>query len=158
MSKVIITQGPSGSGKSTYIKNNYPNAKVFSADHCFMIADKYCFDPTKLGEAHKTCLRKFTNEIIKLVSASNTLFPMLESDSVLVVDNTNTQLWEMSPYIQIAAAYGFSVEVIRCKCDTAKAAARNTHGVPAKAVEAMAARMQSPLPFWACSFKEVNTD
>ena len=32
---VVIMRGPSGSGKSTYIKKNFPDANVVSADHFF---------------------------------------------------------------------------------------------------------------------------
>lgn len=144
--RVIIMQGVPGSGKSQYISKNLSHAKVFSADHYFMVSGEYKFDPLKLGEAHKLCLFKFVQELVKQ-----------QDDSVLVVDNTNTQLWEMAPYVQVAAAFGADVEVIRCVVSPDIAAARNTHGVPEKGVRAMHSRLEKPLPFWPCTYREVQT-
>ena len=144
--KVVVMQGVSGSGKSTLSNKLFPYAKHFSADHYFMIGDEYKFDSSKLGDAHAECLLKFTNA---LMNGGN--------EDVLVVDNTNTSLWEMAPYIQLAAAMGAEVEVIRCICRTDVAADRNTHGVSLKACAAMQGRMEKPLSFWKCSYREVFT-
>lgn len=148
-------QGVSGSGKSTKaeeIMNDYNHAVLVSADLYFMQEGGYKFDPSKLGEAHQSCLRNF----LDLITGAG-LDHSESGPDLVIVDNTNTQLWEMAPYIQTAAAYGHEIEVIRCVCPVEKAAGRNLHGVPEEAVQGMASRLEKPLPFWPCTFREVVT-
>jgi predicted kinase len=66
----------------------------------------------------------------------------------IVVDNTHTQLWEFSGYVQIAEAFGYEVEIVRMDTPVDVAASRNLHGVPLKAVQSMADRFQKVLPWW----------
>lgn len=115
MKLAIILQGQSGSGKSTHAAKAFPDAMVCSADDYFMVDGEYKFDPAKLGEAHKACLQSW-------------LLALGADLDVIVCDNTNTSLWEMSPYIQVAAAMGCEVEVVRCVASAETAAKRNTHG------------------------------
>lgn len=144
-------QGVSGAGKSTWIKKNCPDAVVCSADHYFLDKNgKYNFRAEDLGKAHQSCLRKFVSEV---TSPNREDFP-----NDVVVDNTNCALWEMAPYVQVAAAYDFQVEVVRLVCDVSVAAGRNEHGVPEKSVKGMAARMEKPPKFWACTYREEVTD
>jgi predicted kinase len=148
MSKIaIVMQGQSGSGKSTYVKQNYPTAMVCSADDYFIdkATGEYRFDPAKLGEAHKACLRSF-------------LLAMAAEEELVVCDNTNTSLWELAPYVQTAAALGYKVVVVRCVASAETAAKRNTHGVPESAVRGMTDRLEKPLPFWPCEYNEVVTE
>lgn len=134
--KLKIMRGISGSGKSTYTRKNFPGALVCSADQEFIGPDGvYIFDPKKLGEAHLGCWRK-THEAL------------MRGEELVVVDNTNTQLWEMSPYVQMGNALGYEVEIIRMDTPAHVAAARNVHGVPADKVRAMADRFQKVLPHW----------
>jgi predicted kinase len=142
--KVIVMQGLPGSGKSTWIKNNCPGAVVCSADHYFTDREtgEYKFDPTKIGEAHKECLRAF-------------LDATEAEEDLVVVDNTNLSLWEMATYIQVAAARGYTVEVVRIMADPGVCAQRNVHGVPLKTILQMADRMEQPLFFWPCKVKTV---
>jgi predicted kinase len=137
-------QGQSGSGKSTYVAANYPNAMVCSADDYFIKDGEYRFDASKIGEAHKECLRAW-------------LMAMAAGEDLVVCDNTNTCLWELAPYVQTANALGYKVVVVRCVVDAKTAAARNTHGVPERAVEAMTSRLEKSLPFWPCDYNEVST-
>jgi predicted kinase len=144
--KVIIMQGLPGSGKSTWIKNNCPEAVICSADHYFLDREtgEYKFDATKIGEAHKECLQKFLEQ---------TEGPLAED--LVVVDNTNLSLWEMATYIQVAAARGYTVEVVRILADPGICAQRNVHGVPATMIYRMADRMEEPLRFWPVTVKTV---
>lgn len=124
-------RGVSGSGKSTYIRDHLPGAYVCSADHFFIGTDGvYRFNPTKLGEAHRWCYRKF-------------LTALSDWRELIVVDNTNTQLFEFYGYIQLAWAHDYEVSAVRMDTPVELAAARNLHGVPAAGVEAMAARFQT---------------
>lgn len=132
--KVTILRGISGSGKSTFAKENYPSAVVCSADDYFMVDGEYKFDFTKLSQAHGTCFKKAAEA--------------LEFGQDVVVDNTNTQVWEMSPYVLLAQSYNAEIEIVLLDCPASVAAVRNCHGVPTAAVEGMAERMEDPLPFW----------
>ena len=126
MAQVIVMRGVPGSGKSTYVKQNYPNAFVVSADHFFEKGGKYQFDPRKLGQAHGECLKNFT-EAIRSCSP----------DAVIVVDNTNTTNAEMAPYAALALAYGHNLKTVMLQTMACIAAQRNQHGVPEATVERM---------------------
>lgn len=144
MKKCIVLQGVSGSGKSTYAKklvaDNGGKGIVFSTDDAFMQNGKYCFDGSKLGLAH-----------------SHNLFSFIEACrneyDFVICDNTNTTPAEIAPYYAVAEAYGYAVEIHYIRCDSEVAAARNTHGVPLKAVEAMAKRIENTArdipPWWS---------
>lgn len=139
--RVIIMQGVPGSGKSTLAREFAANAKsvkVVSADHYFeeLGGGTYAFDPSKLGEAHGQCFRRF-------------IAAVQEGVETVIVDNTNTTATEVAPYVLGGEAHGYKVEVIRVTCDPDVAAARNTHGVPVHAVRAMASRIAScQMPPW----------
>ena len=141
--RVILMAGVPGSGKSHYVNNKLGLSResVVSADNFFVGSDGvYRFDPSQLGAAHGDCLRGFVSSLHQGLRT-------------VVVDNTNTTAIEMSPYVALAAAYGYEVEIVRVGCDPAVAAARNTHGVPERAVRAMAERLDKTFqeglpPFW----------
>lgn len=89
MKKVIILSGISGSGKSTYGRKLLEGAlwtSVCSADDYFMVGSEYRFDASKLSLAHGQCFKKF----IDLLKGG---------DQVVVVDNTNTSVVEIAPYV-----------------------------------------------------------
>lgn len=137
--RVVIMRGVPGSGKSTYVKANYPGAFVVSADDYFTRDGVYTFDPAKLGEAHKNCLRRF---LAFLRTAPH--------DSTLVVDNTNTHAHEIAAYYRLAECYAESVEIVHIRPGLASwynAAARNVHGVPVDLVARMYVEAET-LPAW----------
>lgn len=129
MRTVTILRGVSGSGKSTYTAKNFSTATVCSADLFFLKDGVYQFDATKLGNAHSWCFRQFEAALQR-------------GDDSVVVDNTNTKLWEFKNYVQAAAKYGYEVKVVRLTVDVAVAAARNLHGVPVETVQRMQDRFQ----------------
>jgi len=133
--KVTIIAGISGSGKSTLAGAECGGSVRCSADDFF--TDKvgdYHFNPAKLGEAHAMCLRKFVEALLAGKDA--------------VVDNTNTTSTELAPYIALANAYGVDLRIVVIRCDAEIAARRNTHGVPERAVRAMASRLERTLAHW----------
>lgn len=149
--RVIIMQAVPGGGKSTWAQD-WPDAlgasvTIVSADHYFEdpITGEYRFNPAKLGAAHASCMRAFLRAC---EDASES--------SIVVVDNTNITVDQMSPYYLVARAYKATVEVVRIVCDPEVAAARNSHGVPRETVLRMARMMQDPPKFWECKFTKVQ--
>lgn len=132
--QAIILQGPQGSGKSTFTRN-IPNAHVCSTDDFFMVDGIYTHEVAKLKEAHGACLRKY----VAALQAGRT---------PVVVDNTNSQRWEMSGYVQLAKAFGYEVEIHTFMIDPKVAFARNTHNVPWDTLIRTVMFMESPLALW----------
>jgi predicted kinase len=135
--KVIVMSGISGSGKSTYIGNmvSAHNAFVASSDSFFMNEDKYIFDSKKIGEAHAHCFRSFIEA-------------MIAKRPLIVVDNTNTTIEEISPYMLGAAAFGYEAEVITMRVsleDMEKCEKRNVHKVPTAVLKQQRNRLNSRL-------------
>ena len=139
--KVIILSGIPGAGKSTFTKT-LSRQIVVSADHFFLNnKGEYNFDFRKLSEAHGSCLKQFTNLIVS---------GELDDFDYLVVDNTNTSVLEIAPYVALANAYGLECELVTIECDPEIAANRNVHGVPLDACKRMANNMKARTlpPFW----------
>lgn len=134
---IVILQGVSGAGKSTYanrLLGESPDGAIVSADDYFVVGERYQFDPSKLGEAHASCLRRFM-----------VLTAMRKSP--IIVDNTNARVDEIAPYYAIGEACGYRVEVVRVECDPLMAAARGLHGVSArKNVQVYSTMMRQDYP------------
>lgn len=125
MKRVIIMRGITGSGKSTYIRNHFADATVVSADHFFEQSGTYVFDVTQLEAAHRTCFKTFLEALER-------------GDETIVVDNTNVEAWEVSPYVATAQALGYEPEIITLVFDPDAAARRSLHGMDPKRVAAKA--------------------
>lgn len=144
--KVYIMQGIPGSGKSTLALKMMGQAadvgaavlKV-SADDYFYEGSEYKFDASKLGEAHAQCLHNFVEWV---------RYPPKSEVCLALVDNTNIHLWEMSPYVAVAAAYGWSVEVHTTMCPVEMALARGLHRVPEEVLNRMLAELEEPFDRW----------
>lgn len=124
--RVMILRGVPGAGKSTYISENKAEADpVVSADLFFMKGGTYKFDPRKLSEAHGWCLRGF------VLAVNGKMFRGMEvRPETIWVDNTNITVGEVAPYVALAQAFGYHVEIITLREDPMVAGARNIHGVP----------------------------
>ena len=99
--KLILMRGVSGSGKSTLaekICSEQEFAVIVSTDHYFMVDGEYRFDPKRLGEYHAANVNR-TEQF------------MVEQCACIIVDNTNTQAWEMKPYVELAMKHGYAVEI-----------------------------------------------
>lgn len=147
---VIILQGVSGSGKSTAIarieERAGMRASVVSADHFFMVGGEYKFSLAGLTEAHATCFRKY-------------LKALTESEPLVVVDNTNTSDWEVSPYILGANAFGYAHKIMQIRVrDLEKAATRNTHGCPLAGIQGQAERIANFKPLYGWTVETVDSD
>lgn len=148
---VIIMRGVSGGGKSTFAKrlaSGRPPSNgeqlhlllreaseidvraIFSADDFFIEKGVYCFDRSRIGEAHADCLYRFVE------------FVRPDEDGVCeklaIVDNTNTTVGELAPYAAVAKAYGHEVHVVEVHLGNDAAVVgqkRNVHGVPLATTE-----------------------
>lgn len=136
MKEIVLMRGLPGSGKSYSAKTH--GDVVRSTDDFFVGADGvYRFDPARLAEAHAWNQARVAEDIKAGVEQ-------------VVVDNTNTCLWEMTPYVRLARAAGYSVgfgfPATKWADDPEECFKRNTHGVPLETIQRMAERYE-PLPF-----------
>lgn len=145
MKRVIIMRGPSGSGKTTFVERNFPYAVVVSADMYFTTeiewADRaiveYNFEPAKLGMAHAWCMNQFILN----------LFAPHEEVPIVVVDNTNTCIWEFANYVLLSKRVGVTPEVITTDLHHQSVSAlelsrRTVHKVPIEIIERMIANYE----------------
>jgi len=142
MKKVVIMRGVPGAGKGYHVEaiieeSTYPDREfqvtVVSADHYFEKNGSYDFDPTKLPEAHASCMCAF-------------LQALQEEHEMVVVDNTNIKLWMVDQYVKAARVANYDVEVVEVMpvtlSDLRRIAGRNSHGVPADIVARMAVEFE----------------
>lgn len=135
--KLIILRGVSGSGKSTLAKKlaeeHEGEVAICSADHHFIDSrGVYNFDVSQLGAAHVACFKKAMDS-------------MMIGVGLVIIDNTNTRRAEYSPYVMLARANGYEVELHQIEgADVDVCADRNVHGVPDHAIKAQQDRMEKP--------------
>lgn len=151
MSTIIvhILRGLSGSGKSTWAR--HLNAEVSpiavcSADHHFTSWETGCynFNPKELRYAHQKCFDRF-----RYALRNDDLF------RAVVVDNTNTQVWEFAQYVEWALDAGVPAKHIKIHefnqhlLTDAELAERNIHAVPEQSIRAQRSRWEDATTF-AC--------
>lgn len=136
---MILMRGCPGSGKSYLAEGlimsyrGKPKDYVFSTDDYFMKKNGYYFQPSQLTEAHQW-------------NQTRVLKKVREGVSPVIVDNTNTQLWEMTVYASLAINHGYLIEIL--EPDTPwffklnELAKRNKHGVPRDKLEIMLDRYE----------------
>ncbi|XP_040160386.1 uncharacterized protein LOC120898504 [Anopheles arabiensis] len=132
---MVLMRGAPGSGKSHLSRalidhtsgGDYRN-HIFSADDYFMVNGVYKFQPDAIDAAHR-------------FNQQNVLAKARDGWSPIVVDNTNICLWEMYPYVQMAADHGYFLEVLEPQThwrnNSRSLAIRNTHGVPEPKIKRM---------------------
>ena len=126
---LVILRGVPGSGKSRLAVgitdvtlgpgNN--SHHILSTDDFFVQQRGYVYDPSKLQEAHGWNHRRAFQA-------------MSRGMSPVIIDNTNTQMWEMKPYAMMATDYGYIIEILEPDTwwvfNDKELAKRNSHGVP----------------------------
>jgi uridine kinase len=94
---VIIVRGVSGAGKTTFTNTIAEPKVVCTADDYFEQDGQYNFNPTKLGEAHKQSMNKFTQALLN---------PAVKN---IVIANTNTKPSDYKYYVDKANEVGAKV-------------------------------------------------
>jgi predicted kinase len=129
---MTIMRGLPGSGKSTKARQLADdNTVICSADDHFMVDGEYVFNPDQIGAAHQACQDKARKALM--------------DGKDVIIDNTNTQKWEMQPYLDMAAFFKVTLEVVNIfdgGCSDEELVERNSHGVPIEAIRRMRARWE----------------
>jgi predicted kinase len=134
---MIIMRGLPGSGKSTLVTKLLSDGPAFvcSADDFFVDASgEYHWDPKRIHEAHQVTQAR-AKKYVEL------------GMSPIIVDNTNTMVWEARPYVENAVANGYAVEVLQPSTpwcfDPVELAKRNKHNVPEASIRKMLNRWET---------------
>ncbi len=133
---MVIMRGAPGSGKSHLAKeiidattgDEYYN-HIFSSDDFFYDQrGNYQFSTYRLGEVHESNKKRVEHY------ASSGWSP-------IIVDNTNTKVWEMQNYFVIAVRFGYLIHIVEPNTtwsqSAGKLAMKNSHGVPKESIERM---------------------
>jgi hypothetical protein len=137
---ITIMRGLPGSGKSHRAKKlvldhaiNGVNAVAISTDDYFMAGRHYLFSPQQLPAAHAWNLDRCSKLIDKKFMR-------------IVVDNTHTQLWEMTAVVDMGLKAGYEIEFRADKfgfgVSVAGCTRLNKHGVPEHAIQRMSDRWE----------------
>jgi len=125
---MYIMRGLPGSGKSTKSNMYGQGGVILSTDDFFMRDGEYQFEETLLPEAHEWNKQRAYEAIRNGVSP-------------IVIDNTNTQKWEVYDYVNAAVDAGYDVKFDEADTpwakDPAELAQRNRHGVPQNKIQEM---------------------
>jgi predicted kinase len=139
---MIILRGAPGSGKTTLAKQlvNGTSSVICSADDFFTDEQgAYHFDSRLGNEAHADCYRS-------AVDACQQATPLV------VIDNTNITVRDISPYHALGTAYGYDVEIITLECPADLCASRTPHCVSQKKCEFLVKLLDEESPkipnFW----------
>ncbi|KFP08030.1 NEDD4-binding protein 2-like 2 [Calypte anna] len=133
---LLILRGLPGSGKSTLSRTllgQSCDGIVLSTDDYFRQQDGYTYNAAHLGDAHDWNQKRAKQA-------------MEQGKSPVIIDNTNTQAWEMKPYVQVALEKGYRVEFYEpdtwWKFDPEELEKRNKHGVTREKIAQMLERYE----------------
>lgn len=136
--RLILMRGCSGSGKSykaRQLKEEFGGI-ILSTDDIFTDSDGevYLWCASWLKEAH-------------LLNQGKARLAMERGISPVIIDNTNTRLWEMENYVRVAKELGYSIEYVESdapwKDDPVECHSRNSHGVPLEVIKSQQERFES---------------
>lgn len=122
--ELVLIRGLPGSGKSTMARGAmFDDFEHYEADMFFELGGEYCYDSSKIRDAHEWCQRE--------------TFKALSNGKSVVVSNTFTRRFEMYPYFDMAKTFGIEPRIME-----ANGSWPNVHGVPAKVVDMMRQRWE----------------
>ncbi|XP_039574171.1 NEDD4-binding protein 2-like 2 isoform X4 [Passer montanus] len=133
---LLILRGLPGSGKSTLSRvllGQSCDGVVLSTDDYFRQQHGYTYNAAQLGDAHEWNRKRAKQA-------------MEQGKSPVIIDNTNTQAWEMKPYVEVALEKGYRVEFHEpdtwWKFDPEELEKRNKHGVTREKIAQMLERYE----------------
>ncbi|XP_068123152.1 YLP motif-containing protein 1-like [Hyperolius riggenbachi] len=134
--RLVLLRGVPGSGKSTLARtliDQFPDGIILSTDDYFSQENGWSYDASLLGDAHNW-------------NRDRAQRAMDEERSPIIIDNTNTQGWEMKPYVEMALDSCYEVEFLEpdtwWKLDPRELEKRNTHKVSEKKISQMLKRYE----------------
>ncbi|XP_049270572.1 uncharacterized protein LOC119389993 isoform X1 [Rhipicephalus sanguineus] len=99
---LFLSRGPPGSGKGTVatrLHELYPGSRIYWSDKMFLTPLAPPRTKETLKQSHDLCMQKITEY-------------MQQNAPVIINRNTNMGVWETSPYLRIAAMYGYTVIIL----------------------------------------------
>ena len=127
---LILLRGVSGAGKST-VAELFTDAHIISTDDFFMVDGKYQFDANSLVENHMKCTA--------LADKAMNIAEDNDVNHTLIVHNTFTKQWEMTPYMILAEKYHYTVHTIIVEN---RHGSNSIHDVPADSIKAQRERFE----------------
>jgi hypothetical protein len=128
---LYIMRGLPGSGKSA-VAEALASGNVYAADdYPGLYGENMSFNPSLLGKAHE----QTKNKIIEAMD---------KGAEKIALANTNTQHWEMAPYIKEALKRGYYVTFVHVEgtINAKGEMTKNIHGVPDEALARMKSRFE----------------
>ena len=137
---MFLMQGIPGSGKSweaENLKRAYNGIICSTDEYWFTPEGFYAYNPELIGDAHQWNQQRCR----RLMQVPGDKHP------VIIIDNTNICREHAKPYIDMARAYGYEIQVIRVECPLEVAIARNLdrpedRRVPPEVIIKMYAQME----------------
>ncbi len=134
--RLVLLRGLPGAGKSTLaerMQGEEKDCEVLSADSFFVneATGRYEFNHTGLETAHIRCQEQCRWE-------------MERGRAVLIVDNCSLTARDAAPYVVMAQASGYEVDIVDVEgeCAAEELAVRNTHNVSADVIRSLAGKME----------------
>ncbi|XP_060634413.2 NEDD4-binding protein 2 isoform X1 [Anolis sagrei] len=134
---LVLLRGVPGSGKSYLARallEDNPGGIILSTDDYFYQKNgEYQFDANCLGEAHEWNRKRAKEAFEKRITP-------------IIIDNTNTQAWEMKPYVVLSQQHNYKV-IFRepdtwWKFKPKELERRNIHGVSKEKIKKMLERYE----------------
>ena len=137
---LVLVRGLPGSGKSTYaarFATAHPGSTHYEADQYFVKDGVYTYDPRAIRYAHSWVAAQVEHDMIQAIGSAG--------PHVVVVSNTFSRQWEMAELMQLAAKYGWAVEVktlFDAGLTDTQLHERGVHKVPLTTINAMRRRWE----------------